>query len=173
MSDSAIGPAIDYFLTAVNAITGRTLREQMIVDVGDDEFTLIESWNVSSDGTAITVGAVNPVDPEAASGVRNYVQLGNGLQKVNETFQIYINIVVFLGGSEQKPSRDRALKFYNSLVKYVSQDLTLGGILHDGRNATIGDMVMLANPQGLIDADRGRKTEIAVPIVCNNHYRPF
>lgn len=117
----------------------------------------------------VFIGATDPVNPVAADGTRNYVELGR--LKVDEDFTIPCYIDTSVNGANQAVCRNAALAVYDAIVHLIQSDMTLGGALLAGRVAEISD-VQIIQTDTEAEAEDGRRCVITFKVHCQNHYTP-
>lgn len=174
---TAYGQAIDYLFSgtvtvATSTLFGQTMKTQLTaVDpniVLSDNFYSPSEW-LNSD-SVVAIGR-NSLDVATAQTTRVFLTLG--ALRIEETFDIPILIMTRGPGPEQKPIRDKALGLFDAVAHFLQQDLTLGGVLLNGRNAVISDY-QITQTETEDDSGGGamQTVEIAVTLQCKNHYIP-
>jgi hypothetical protein len=174
---TAYGQVIDYLFSgtvtvASSPLFGQALKPQLAtvdenVVLADNLYT--SQGPIDSD-SVVTIGRES-LDVATSTDTRVYLTLG--AYKIEEAFDIPILIMVRGNGPAQKPVRDRALGLFNAIAHFVQQDLTLGGVLLDGRSGMISDYQITQTETEDDEAGGAMQAvEIAVTLHCRNHYTP-
>lgn len=164
----SIGQAIDYLCTGTNT-SGTTLLAALTVV--DSTVVLADNEPMSSSQSMVFVGRADPGNAEAGSGTRQYMVLGAG--RAEEAYTIPCFISVMRPGPAQKPARDAALALFDAFAHFIQADLTLGGVLLQGRYAQLSQVTLT---QTLDENDTGggafRTAFMTFDLHCTNHYIP-
>jgi len=163
----SIGAAIDYLMTGSNP--GGTLGAALTAV--DATALLSDNDPTLTSQSMVYIGRTDPDNANAATGSRQFIVLGAG--RSQEDYIIPCFISVNRPGPAQKPARDAALALFDVIAHFVQLDLTLGGVLTQGRFANISELTLT---QTRDDADTaGGAMQVAwvmFGIHCTNHYIP-
>jgi hypothetical protein len=164
----SIGQAIDYLCTG-SSTAGSTLLAALTAV--DSTVVLADNEPMAASQSMVFIGRADPGNAEAATGTRQYMVLGAG--RSEESYIIPCFISVSRPGPAQKPARDAAIALFDAVAHFVQADLTLGGVLLQGRYAQISQVTLT---QTLDENDTGggayRAAWVSFDIHCTNHYIP-
>lgn len=162
MAGTSIGQVIDWLVTALPAPARQVAAD---VEVADYAAT-------TATKTYVYVGRQNIDDDESTAGELTYGALGK--QRLDEAYTIPICIDVARNGPAYKPARDVALALLDVVVKTIHDDLTLGGIVQNGRIAQISNPELHQAP--IRDGDGNdtalRRATVLLTLAVQNTYTP-
>jgi hypothetical protein len=171
---TSIGRAIDYLISGVvnNAssdINGKTLLQAL--QTVDKTVVLADNTPETTSQSTVFIGRAQPDDAETATATRQFIVLGAG--RSQEEYDIPCYIGVARPGPAQKPARDAALALFDVVAHFISADLSLGGVLMQGRVANLSS-ANLTQTRDEEDTDDGamRVAWVMFTIHCANHYIP-
>lgn len=174
---TAYGQVTDYLFAgtivpAGSPLVGQSLKTQLAVV--DSNVSLTDNYYTPGEligGDSFVAVGRNSVDSATSSSARVYLALG--ALKIEEQFDVPVLILTRGPGPQQKPIRDKAIGLLDAFIHWVQQDLTLGGVLLNGRSAVISDYQITQTETGDDSAGAAMQTvEIAVTLQCKNLYQP-
>lgn len=163
---TSIGPAIDYLISGTNAVTGTTLKNDLLaVDVAA---TLVDGIAVLISQSMVFIGKASPDSLSAQAGSQQLLVLGAG--RSQEEYDIPCFAYTYRPGPAFKPARDAAIALFDAVAHWIAADHTLGGILQQGRIAEITNVELDQS----IDDETGAMCIVSLrfTIHCRNHYIP-
>lgn len=154
------------------------LLEQMVprIQLVDPDGIVADTYVLERPAAGVPVLTIGADDAnssaQAGDSARAYIEVGaNG--EVEETFKIPCVISVQVGGPDQGPARRTVAAVFDQVVALVAADLTLSGLLQNGRWAQIGDVLWKGTDQGdPARAALGRWSTCAFAVQCMNSYWP-
>jgi len=173
---TAYGQVTDYLFTGTivtaGPLTGQALKTQLALV--DANVSLTDNYYTPGEligGDSFVAIGRNSVDAASSSSSRVYLALG--ALKIEEQFDVPVLILTRGMGPAQKPIRDKALGLLDAFVHFVQQDLTLGGVLLNGRTASISGYQITQTETANDGAGGAMQTvEIAITLQCKNFYQP-
>jgi hypothetical protein len=164
----SIGAAIDYLMTGTPA--GGTALADALTAV-DPVALLSDNDPTMSSQSMVFIGRTDPENASTATGTRQFIVLG--AQRSEEDYIIPCYISVTRPGPAQKPARDAALALFDAVAHFVQADLTLGGVLTNGRSANIADLTLTQTRDDTDTAGGAlRIAWVMFGIQCRNLYTP-
>lgn len=169
MAGTALGGVFDYFLANMPARMAALPALGVTIDTDVNVVdTYTDRWPI--DGCPLfCIGANFPTATDAGEGLRAYVEIGG--QGVEEDFNVPWYAACGRADGNQKLTRDAAIAVYDQVCTLLAADLSLGGLLRDGRWAEIGPLSATATK---IQASNGtvRWFVISSTVHAMNHYYP-
>jgi len=165
----SVGAAIDYLVSGTSPSLGLTLSA-MLASV-DSTALLSDNDPSQFSQSMVFIGRADPSNAEAGTGSRQYIELGAGRSQEDYSIPCYISVT--RDGPAQKPARDAAIALFDVVAKFVHSDLTLGGVLLQGRSAYISS-VTLTQTRDETDTAGGalRVAWLMFYIHASNYYNP-
>jgi hypothetical protein len=164
----SIGKAIDYLVSGTNT-AGMTLLAALLAV--DATAVLADNMPDAGSQSMVFIGRTSPDDAATGAISRQFIVLG--ATRSSEDYIIPCFISVTRPGPAQKPARDAALALFDTIAHWVQADLTLGGVLTNGRSANIADL-QLTQTRDDEDTSGGAQQVawVMFGIHCTNLYTP-
>ena len=159
---TSIGAAIDYIVAALPAPL--ILVDPTAVVVDNDPSVSAQSM--------VIIGRTEPENALAADGSQMIVSLGAGRREENYLIPCFIS--VYRQGPQQKPARDAAIALFDVVAHLIASDVTLGGLLQQGRRAVVDRMQLVQTRDSGDTGDSGamRLAMVVFDIQVTNTYIP-
>ena len=159
---TSIGGAIDYIVANLPAPVAAVDATAVVAD--NDPIVTSKSL--------VVIGRNSPEDGTAADGSQMIVVLGANERQEGYTIPCFVS--VYRPGPAQKPARDAAIALFDVVGHLIAADVTLGGLLQQGRRAEIQKMQLVQTRDSNDTGDSGamRLALITFDINCTNTYAP-
>lgn len=156
----SIGPATDYLYTQAQTVCAA-------VTVNGAQAVAVDGWPYELDWGMFVVGlSAPPPDPVGdTTGTRSWASLGQMRLQEDYTIPCYIDVRV--GEATQKQVRDLTASLFDPFWALLRADLTLGGVLGEGRYAEITDLTSTPSNVGTA-AEQGRRQLVTFGVHCRN-----
>jgi len=155
---TSIGAAIDYIVAGLAAPAA----------AADSTAVVVDGVPSSVSQSMILIGKAELESVTAVAGEQRPIVLGANRRQ--EDYEIPCLIYAARPGPKVKPARDAAVALYDVVSHFVANDQTLGGVLLQGRYATISTVSINQDVAG--DAGADRICWIPFSIHAQNHYIP-
>ena len=159
---TSVGAAIDYIVAALPPL----------VTAVDPTAVVVDNDPMFSSQSIVVIGRTEPENAMAADGSQMIVILGAGRREENYLIPCFIS--VYRQGPAQKPARDAAIALFDVVGHLIASDVTLGGVLQQGRRAEIQKMQLVQTRDSNDTGDSGamRLAIVVFDIHVSNTYIP-
>lgn len=124
---TATGQVIDYLAQNLPAALTAVNPAATVIDGVPQTGSLSTAFAV--------IGATSEWVTDGGTGTRNFLEVGAG--KINEVIDIPCWVYAEAAGPEASAARDLVIPLFDAVVSLIASDLTLGGVLLDGRIANV------------------------------------